>query len=163
MSTAAPASPQQPVLTMRLAVGLLGVLLAAMVAGLSGRVPALVLVDLQGALGFAKDDASWLTTAYSAGELAAMPFAAWFAITFSMRRFHMTMLAAALLLAAALPFVRDLNVLIALRLLHGICAGSLVPVLMMAALRFLPTSIRLHGLALAVVAQHGHARHELAS
>ncbi len=63
MSTAAPASPQQPVLTMRLAVGLLGVLLAAMVAGLSGRVPALVLVDLQGALGFAKDDASWLTTA----------------------------------------------------------------------------------------------------
>jgi len=148
MSTAAPASPQQPVLTMRLAVGLLGVLLAAMVAGLSGRVPALVLVDLQGALGFAKDDASWLTTAYSAGELAAMPFAAWFAITFSMRRFHMTMLAAALLLAAALPFVRDLNVLIALRLLHGICAGSLVPVLMMAALRFLPTSIRLHGLAL---------------
>ena len=99
MSTAMPASapsiPQpQPVFNSRLAVGLLGILLAAMVAGLSSRVPSLVLVDIQGGLGFAKDDISWLTTAYSAGELAAMPFAAWFAITFSMRRFHLTMLAA---------------------------------------------------------------------
>lgn len=153
MSTAMPASapsiPQpQPVFNSRLAVGLLGILLAAMVAGLSSRVPSLVLVDIQGGLGFAKDDISWLTTAYSAGELAAMPFAAWFAITFSMRRFHLTMLAAAMVLAALLPYIRDLHLLLALRVLHGLCSGSLVPILMMAALRFLPAPIRLHGLAL---------------
>ncbi|MEE3650368.1 MULTISPECIES: MFS transporter [unclassified Brenneria] len=149
ISAPAPAvSPAQPVFGIRLTVGLLGVLLAAMMAGLSSRVPALVLVDIQGGLGFAKDDISWLSTAYSAGELAAMPFAAWFAITFSMRRFHLTMLAAALALAAVLPFIRDLHVLLALRVLHGLCAGSLVPILMMAALRFLPAPIRLHGLAL---------------
>lgn len=142
------AASSQPVFGVRLAVGLLGVLLAAMVSGLSSRVPALVLVDMQGGLGFAKDDFSWLSTAYSAGELAAMPFAAWFAITFSMRRFHLTMLAAAMVLAAVLPWVRDLHLLLALRVLHGLCAGSLVPILMMAALRFLPAPIRLHGLAL---------------
>lgn len=123
-------------------------LLAAIVAGLSNRVPGLALADLQGALGLARDDASWLTTAYAAGELAAMPFASWFAITFSMRRFHLAMLAAALLLAAAMPFVRDLHLLLGLRALQGMAAGALIPVLMMAALAFLPPAIRLHGLAL---------------
>ncbi len=132
---------------MRLAIGLLGVLLAAMVAGLNNRVPGLLLADVQGALGFARDDASWLNTAYAAGELAAMPFATWFAITFSMRRFHLAMLAVALALSALMPFVRDLHLLLALRALQGLCSGTLIPMLMMAAFAFLPASIRLHGLA----------------
>ncbi|WP_218569557.1 MULTISPECIES: MFS transporter [Gammaproteobacteria] len=132
----------------RLACGLLGVLLAAMVAGLNSRVPGLVLSDVQGALGFARDDASWLTTAYSAGELAAMPFATWLAITFSLRRFHLASLTAALTLAAIMPFVRDLHLLLALRALQGLFSGALIPMLMVAALSFLPLPIRLHGLAL---------------
>lgn len=148
VSASAPSSPPQTVFDIRLAVGLLGILLAAMVAGLSSRVPSLVLVDIQGGLGFSKDDISWLTTAYSAGELAAMPFATWFAVTFSLRRFHLTMLSAAMLLTFVLPFIRDLHLLLALRVLHGMFSGSLIPVLMMAALRFLPAQLRLHGLAL---------------
>jgi MFS transporter, DHA2 family, multidrug resistance protein len=39
-------------------------------------------------------------------------------------------------------------VLLVLRALHGVFSGTLIPLLMMAALRFLPTPIRLHGLAL---------------
>ncbi|MES2116878.1 MAG: MFS transporter [Pseudomonadota bacterium] len=146
--SAPPSSPPSPpVFNARLAVGLLGALLAAMVAGLNGRIPGLVLADLRGALGFGLDDASWLSTAYSAGELAAMPFATWLAITFSLRRFHLAMLSAALLLSAVLPFVRDLHLLLALRVLHGFFGGALIPLLMMSCLRFLPPPIRLHGLA----------------
>ncbi|WP_288254914.1 MFS transporter [uncultured Hydrogenophaga sp.] len=141
-------APSPPAFGLRLGTGLLGVLLAAVVAGLSNRVPGLALADVQGAVGLARDDASWLTTAYAAGELAAMPFATWFAITFSMRRFHLALLAVALVLAAAMPFVRDLHLLLALRALQGMAAGALIPVLMMAALLFLPPPIRLHGLAL---------------
>src|SRR3546814_8865456 len=55
-------------------------LIAAMMAGLNNRVGALALADVRGALGFGLDDASWLTTVYSAGEVIAMPFSAWFAI-----------------------------------------------------------------------------------
>ena len=119
-----------------------------MVAGLNGRIPGLVLPDLRGALGFGLDDASWLTTAYSAGELAAMPFATWFAITFSLRRFHLTMLFSTLLLSLVMPYVQDLHLLLALRVLHGMLGGALIPVLMMSCLRFLPPPIRLHGLAI---------------
>ncbi|WP_111892327.1 MFS transporter [Acinetobacter sp. MB5] len=142
------APPPPTPFTARLAVGLLGILLAAMVAGLNNRVAGLVLPDVQGALGFSSDDASWLSTVYSAGELAAMPFATWFAITFSMRRFHGIMLTLALCFAAIIPFIHSLDLLLIVRGLQGFCSGSLIPVLMMAALRFLPPNIRLHGLAL---------------
>jgi DHA2 family multidrug resistance protein len=127
---------------------MLGVLLAAMVAGLNARVPALALPDTRGALGLGLDDASWLGTAYTAGELAVMPFATWFAVTLSLRRFHSWMLTGALLLASLIPFVDDLSWLLPLRFVHGLFAGALIPMLMMAALRFLPTPVRLHGLAL---------------
>ncbi|MDR1888601.1 MAG: MFS transporter [Zoogloeaceae bacterium] len=141
-------SPPQPVFNTRLAIGLLGALLAAMVAGLNGRIPGLVLADLRGALGFSLDDASWLTTAYSAGELAAMPFAGWFAITFSLRRFYLAMLFATMALSVIMPHVQDLHLLLALRVLHGLVGGALIPLLMISCLRFMPPSIRLHGLAI---------------
>ncbi|AST29482.1 MFS transporter [Ralstonia pseudosolanacearum] len=146
--SAPPPSAPPPAFGVRLAAGLLGVLLAAILSGLNNRVPGLALADVQGALGFAQDDASWLNTAYAAGELAAMPFATWFAVTFSMRRFHLAMLAGALVLSAILPFVQSLSLLLALRALQGLLSGALIPMLMMSALRFLPPPIRLHGLAL---------------
>ena len=128
--------------------GLVGIFLAAMMAGLNIRVGALALADVRGALGFGLDDASWLTTVYSAGELIAMPFAAWFAITLSLRRFELWMLATCTLLALVLPFIHDLDLLLTLRFVQGIACGTTIPLLMMAALKFLPPPIRLYGLAL---------------
>lgn len=144
VAEAAPAKPS----SLRPMAGLLGIFLAAMMSGLNNRVGALALADVRGALGFGVDDASWLSTAYTAGELIAMPFAAWFAVTLSVRRFHLWMLGTCAVLAVLLPFVKDLNLLLALRFLQGIGSGTLIPILMMAALKFLPPNIRLHGLAL---------------
>ncbi|WP_454696329.1 MFS transporter [Achromobacter aegrifaciens] len=129
-------------------VGLLGIFIAAMMAGLNNRVGALALADLRGSMGAGFDEGSWLTTAYGAGELIAMPFAAWFAITLSVRRFELWMLGACALLALALPFVHDLDLLLVLRFLQGVASGTTIPLLMMAALKFLPPPIRLYGLAL---------------
>lgn len=128
--------------------GLLGIFLAAMMAGLNNRVGALALADIRGALGLGLDDASWLTTVYSAGELIAMPFSAWFAITFTLRRLELWALGTCTLLAVILPFIHDLNLLLTLRFLQGIASGTTIPLLMMAALKFLPTPVRLYGLAL---------------
>jgi len=132
----------------RVIAGLSGIFIAAMMAGLNNRVGVLALADVRGALGFGLDDASWLTTVYTAGELIATPFATWFAITLSVRRFHILMASTCMVLAALLPFVQDLHLLLCLRFLQGMSSGALVPILMMAALKFLPPAIRLHGLAL---------------
>ena len=128
--------------------GLVGILVAAMMAGLNNRVGALALADVRGALGFSLDGASWLTTVYTAGELIAMPFAAWFAITLSMRRFELWMIGTCALLALVMPFIQRLDLLLALRFVQGVASGTMIPLLMMAALKFLPVHIRLHGLAL---------------
>lgn len=140
--------PPQDAFTLRLALGLLGILLGAMIAGLNNRVPGLALADVQGALGFSYDSASWLNTVYSAGELAAMPFATWFAITYSVRRFYIAMLSMALFFSAIIPFIHNIELMLVLRAIQGVCSGALIPILMMAALKFLPAPIRLHGLAL---------------
>lgn len=129
-------------------VGLVGIFLAAMMAGLNTRVGALALADVRGAMGLGFDDGSWLTTAYSAGELIAMPFSAWFAITLSIRRLELWMLGGCTLLALILPFIHDLDLLLTLRFVQGIASGTTIPLLMMAALKFLPPPIRLYGLAL---------------
>ncbi len=143
-----PIPPGAPPLTARAGIGLFGIFLAAMMAGLNSRSGSLGLADVRGAMGYGTDEASWLSTLYSAGELLAMPFTTWFAITFSVRRFHLAMLAMAAVIAAILPLTVNLNLLLTLRLVQGICAGALIPVLMMSALRTLPPPIRLHGLAL---------------
>lgn len=147
-NTAATASHNANALTPRLVAGLTGIFLAAMIAGINNRVGSLTLADLRGASGFGLDDGSWITTVYSAGELLAMPVAGWFAITLSLRRFHLMMLGTCSAIACVLPFVHDMSLLLILRALQGLTAGALIPLLMMAALRFLPPSIRLYALAL---------------
>ncbi|MCC2597776.1 MFS transporter [Pusillimonas sp. MFBS29] len=134
--------------SIRLMVGLTGIFIAAMMAGLNNRVGALALADIRGVLGFGFDDASWITTGYSAGELIAMPFSAWFAITLSLRRFELWVLGVSALLALVLPFIQDIKLLLLLRVLQGVACGTMIPLLMMAALKFLPPPIRLHGLGL---------------
>jgi DHA2 family multidrug resistance protein len=150
--TPAPATPAAAAPSVqfgpRIAAGLLGIFIAAMMASLNNRVGAIALTDVRGSLGFGLDDASWLNTAYSAGELVAMPFAAWFAVTLTLRRFHLMMLAACGLIAVLLPFVHDLYLLLLLRGVQGLVTGTMIPLLMVAALRFMPTSIRLYALAL---------------
>ncbi len=141
-------APALPLFGTRMIIGLIGVLIASMMAGLNGRIPGLVLIDLQAGLGFSKDSISWLTTAYSAGELAAMPFAGWLAITFSIRRFHLAMLIFTMSVSVILPFIHDFQLLIAFRFLQGIVSGSLIPILMITLLRFIPLPFRLYGLAI---------------
>jgi DHA2 family multidrug resistance protein len=133
---------------LRPACGLLGIFVAATTASLVNRMGSLALPDVRGALGFAFDAASWLTTVHAAAELIAMPFAAWFAITLSVRRFVLWAIGLSGLAALALPLARSLELMLVLRALQGLAGGALIPILMMAVLKFLPPGIKLYGLAL---------------
>ncbi|MEG3765804.1 MFS transporter [Alteromonas sp. 14N.309.X.WAT.G.H12] len=143
-----PQVTQATVLPIRVLAVLTGIFISAMMAGLNSRVGSLGLVDVRGALGFSVDSASWLTTSYVAGELLITPFATWFAITLSIKRFHTYMVLLCAVIAFILPYTSNLTLLIALRFVQGIASGALVPLLMMMALKALPLHIRLHGLAL---------------
>jgi len=132
----------------RILVRVVGVFVAAMMSGLNSRIGGLSLVDIRTVFGVGADEGSWIGSFYSAFELAAMPFAAWFAVTFSLRRFHISVVVIFTALGLLTPFAPNFAILLVLRCLQGFFGGLLIPVLMAAALRFFPLSLRLYGLAM---------------
>ncbi|QDH14017.1 MFS transporter [Formicincola oecophyllae] len=141
-----PAQAANAPFTGRLAVGLCGVLLAVLLAGFNEHVTEGGLADLSGALSLGHDDATWLTALFEAFNIAAMAFAPWFAVTFSIRWLALAMLALAAASALWLPFCPNLPTLWLTRCIQGLACGSLPPLLMTVALRYLPPNIKIYGL-----------------
>ncbi|MBM7060575.1 MFS transporter [Pseudomonas sp. UL073] len=144
---AATARPLAAPFGLRIVVGLLGVLLAVLVAGFNESVTKVALADIRGAMGIGHDEGTWLLALYAAPSVCAMAFAPWFSVTFSLRRFTLCAIAAFLLLGLLCPLAPNLASLMLLRALQGLAGGALPPMLMTVALRFLPANIKLYGLA----------------
>ncbi|WP_409018243.1 MFS transporter [Caballeronia sp. LZ035] len=145
-NTDAPA-PQAPMLSLRLAVGLIGMLGASLLAILNEQVTAVAMVDVQGAFSIGHDDGTWLTALFEAANVATMIFAPWFGITFTLKRFTTGAVLATMLFGFLCPFAPSLMALYVLRILQGISGGCLPPMLIIVALRYLPPQIKLYGLA----------------
>ena len=137
--------PWPPPLTPRLLSGMAGLFVAALMGGFNNRLGALGLADIRGIHGFAYDDASWLTSFYSAGELVIMPFVIWLITIFSFRRMAIFWLMAVICLAAPQPLIQNLPLLIGLRFLQGVACGALIFMLMISIFMFLPPRIRMYG------------------
>lgn len=144
---AAPPPPMPQPFTLRLVIGMIGILIASMFSGLNDRVTDIALDDVQGALNISSDPGSWTIGAYQAAEVAAMMLAPWFSMTFSLRRFAIGVCLGFSFLGLILPFSPNINVFIALRVIQGIFGGALPPLLMTVALRFLPPKFKLYGLS----------------
>jgi DHA2 family multidrug resistance protein len=129
-----------------LAAGLGGVLIAVLVSGLNDHVTGVNLVDIRGALGTGHDEGTWLSALYNAFQVSAMAFAPWCAVTFSLRRFTLTMTGLLALLAGLAPFMPNLPSLYVLRAVQGFAGGALPPMLMTVALRYLPPGLKIYGL-----------------
>lgn len=144
-----PAQPKavQPKLTLRLATGLIGMLLASLSAILNQQVTAQAMTDIRGALSIGHDDGSWLTVLFEAANVAAMVFAPWFGVTFTLKRFSIGAMLATMLFGVLCPFAPNLPALYTLRVLQGISGGCLPPMLIIVALRYLPPKVKLYGLA----------------
>lgn len=149
LAIVAPAQPTSghSTLTLRLATGLVGMLLASLLAILNEHVTALSMADIQGALSIGHDDGTWLTALFEAANVSTMVFAPWFGITFTLKRFTIGAVIAAMLFGVLCPFSPNLTVLYVLRILQGIAGGCLPPMLIIVALRYLPPKVKLYGLA----------------
>lgn len=149
MSTAStpPPPPAPTPFTPRLALGLVGVLIAALTSGINDRVTDIALADLLGAFGLGHDEGTWISSAYAAAEVSGMLIAPWLAVTFSLRRFAVVAAFAFGVFGVLCPLAPNFHTLMLLRVLQGLAGGFLPPLLMTAALRFLPWHIKLYGLS----------------
>ena len=136
-----------PVFGPRIIIGLVGVLLAVLVSGLNEMVTKVALADIRGALAIGYDEGTWLVASYTATSVAAMAFAPWCSVTFSLRRFTLCAISVFTLLGVLCPFAPNYESLLLMRTLQGLAGGALPPMLMTVALRFLPANVKLYGLA----------------
>ncbi|SOE87252.1 Predicted arabinose efflux permease, MFS family [Burkholderia sp. YR290] len=145
--TVVPQAATQPTLPLRLVFGLVGMLLASLLAILNEQVTALAMNDIRGALSIGHDDGTWLTALFEAANVATMVFAPWFGITFTLKRFTIAAVLAAMFFGVLCPFAPNLVTLYTLRIMQGIAGGCLPPMLIIVALRYLPPKVKLYGLA----------------
>jgi MFS transporter, DHA2 family, multidrug resistance protein len=143
----APPVAAQGGLTLRLATGLIGMLLASLLAILNEQVTAVAMTDIQGAFSIGHDDGTWLTALFEAANVSTMLFAPWFGITFTLKRFTIGAVIATMVFGLLCPFAPNLFTFYALRVLQGIAGGCLPPMLIIVALRYLPPRVKLYGLA----------------
>lgn len=136
-----------PVFGLRIIIGLVGVLVAVLVSGLNETVTKVALADIRGALGIGYDEGTWLVASYTAASVAAMAFAPWCSVTFSLRRFTLCAISLFTLLGVLCPYAPNYESLLLLRTMQGLAGGALPPMLMTVALRFLPANVKLYGLA----------------
>ncbi len=146
-TASAPAAPAQTAFGLRVVVGLFGVLLAVLCAGLNEAVTKISLADIRGAMGIGADEGAWLLAVYAAASVSAMAFSPWLATTFSLRRFTLTAIGLFAVLGLLQPYAPNLHSLMLLRVVQGLASGALPPMLMSVALRFLPPGIKVYGLA----------------
>jgi DHA2 family multidrug resistance protein len=144
---AASTAAAPPVFGPRIIIGLVGVLVAVLMSGLNEMVTKIALADIRGALAIGYDEGTWLVACYTATSVAAMAFAPWCAVTFSLRRFTLCAISLFTLLGVLSPFAPNYESLLLLRTLQGLAGGALPPMLMTVALRFLPANVKLYGLA----------------
>jgi MFS transporter, DHA2 family, multidrug resistance protein len=140
-------APAQSRLSLRLTIGLLGMLFASLLTILNGQVTALSMADIQGAFSIGHDDGTWLTALFEAGNCAIAVFAPWFGITFTLKRFTISAMIVTMVLGFLCPFAPNLHTLYVLRALQGISGGCVLPMLIIVALRYLPPKVKLYGLA----------------
>ena len=133
---------------LRPAIGLVGIVLAAIAAQLNDAVLNIALTDVAGNIGLSADTASWLQTLFITGQVLGMCSSPSLGIGFSFRRFALFAVFMNCFPALLMTLGGSTGAsLLILRFLEGLGSGFTIPLILTVALRSVPPAIRLYALA----------------
>lgn len=121
----APPRPD-PVSPPRALLGVIMPVLAAFAVTLDLQMTNASLKDIQGALGFSADEASWIAIVYTSTQLVMLPLAGWLARAFSRRRYLTVNAIFFVVISLACASAWDLPSMLILRGLQGFVAGGFI-------------------------------------
>lgn len=85
-------------------IGLLGVLIAAVVAEFNDQVTSVALADIQGGLRISHDPGTWFGSLYISAEIVGMAISPWMLVTFTLRRWTLSVIGLSCLSTVLIPF-----------------------------------------------------------
>lgn len=133
---------------LRPAVGLFGIVLAAIAAQLNDAVLDTALSDVAGHIGLSSDTATWLRTLFITGEVLGMCSSPSLGIGFSFRRFALFAVLMNCVPAALMALGgQSGEAVLILRFLEGLGAGFTIPLILTLALRTVGPPQRLYALS----------------
>jgi DHA2 family multidrug resistance protein len=112
--------PKRRLLLITLSAALLG----AFTSGLGAQMVSSALNDLQGTIGASADEASWITTAYSMGEILMIPLAGMFIQVLGLRRFMVWLCVGFIVTALGSALAHTLATEVLLRAVQGLLGGA---------------------------------------
>lgn len=137
---------------LRVLLGVIMPILASLLVTLELQMTNASLKDIQGALGFSADEASWASIAYLSTELISIPLAGYLSRAFSRRWFLSVSLVLFCGLSLACSFAWDLPSFAVLRSLQGFVAGGLLVSAFTIAITQMPRSKQHLGLVMVGIA-----------
>ena len=130
--------------------GILGVLLGAAIATLTGRLVGLGLVDLKGSVGIGYDEGAWIGSAFNVATMFIGPFSVYLSGLLGTRPLLLVCASVFTVVCAFLPLVHSYSLLIVLLAIAGLTSGPFYPLTLAFALRNIP--LRYLALVLALYA-----------
>lgn len=141
-----------PTVPLKIWLAIVGATLGTFMAVLNIQIVNASLADIRAALGAGVNDGGWISTAYMVAEIVVIPLTGWLSRVFSVRRYMIANAALFVLFSVACAFARDLDQMIVLRILQGLCGGVLIPMAFTLILTLLPASRQPIGLAIFAIA-----------
>jgi MFS transporter, DHA2 family, multidrug resistance protein len=104
--------------------GLVGILIAAMMAEFNDQVTSIALVDIRGAFGISYDQGTWIQSLYVSAEIVGMAISPWQLVTFTLRRWTLFSIARCGVSSGLIRFSPNIVAIYSLRLLKDFRRGS---------------------------------------
>lgn len=130
--------------------GILGVLLGAAIATLTGRLLSLGLADLKGNVGIGADAGSWISSSFNVATMFIGPFSVFLGALLGTRPLLLVCASVFTVVCAFAPLVHSYGLLIVLLAIAGLTSGPFYPLTLTFALRNIP--LRYLALVLALYA-----------
>lgn len=133
-------------------IAVLSAVLGVFMAVLDIQITNASLRDILGTLSATQEEGSWISTAYLAAEITAIPLTAFFARVFGVRAYMIGNMSLFLVFSTLCGLAWNLPSMIIFRMMQGFTGGALIPMAMTLILMRLPLAKRAGGLALLMLA-----------